>query len=251
MILVSDEFAVLTPEKVVVSFPVASLGSRIGAHLLDLFCVAALYALVLNLVQIFLGFLAPELAQAIGTLVATFGIFAYFIVLEGIWQGQTIGKRAANIRVVMTDGTPVTLLAAFYRNLVRPGDFFPFLYMAGFVSIFTNPRAQRLGDLVAGTMVIRSVRPTTHFAAAPHRYGVHPFEPNIPGLERMTIEEYFALKRLCDRFPDLPRQTQEDSVRKIWLPFAAKHGVKPVPDVHPVYLMEAVIMKYSRQHKLV
>lgn len=251
MILVSDEFAVLTPEKVVVSFPVASLGSRIGAHFLDLFCVAALYALVLNAVNVVMGFVSPELAQAVSNVAATFGIFAYFILLEGLWQGQTVGKRAANIRVVMTDGTPVTTLAAFYRNLLRPGDFFPLLYMAGFVCIFTNPRAQRLGDLVAGTMVVRTVRPSSNFAAAPHRYGIHPFEPNIPGLEKMTIEEYFALKRLCDRFPELPRETQEASVQRIWVPFAAKHGIQPVPNVHPVYLMEAAIMKYSRQHKLV
>lgn len=251
MILVSDEFAVLTPEKVVVSFPVASMGSRIGAHLIDLLCVAALYAIVLNGISLVLGALSSEVAQAVANVAATFGIFAYFILFEGLSQGQTLGKRATNIRVVMTDGTPVTMLAAFYRNLVRPGDFFPFFYMAGFVCIFTNPRAQRLGDLVAGTMVIRAVRPTTHFAAAPHRYGIHPFEANIPGLEKMSIEEYFALKRLCDRFPALPRETQEDSVRRIWVPFAAKHGVQPLRDVHPVYLMEAVIMKYSRQHKLV
>ena len=251
IILVTDEYAVLTPEKVVVSFPVASLGTRILAHLFDLFIAIVLMGGIQVGLAVIVGLILPEVAQAVANVVAGFGLFLYFILSEALWQGQTVGKRVAGIRVVMTDGTPVTGLAAFYRNLLRPGDFFPMFYMVGFVSIFTNPRAQRLGDVVAGTMVIKTVKPITHFAPAPHRYGLHPFEPSTPGLEKMTIEEYFAIKRLCDRFPVLPPTTQSASIQNIWSPFAAKHGIEPIKDVHPVYQMEAVIMKYSRIHKLV
>jgi hypothetical protein len=67
----------------------------------------------------------------------------------------------------------------------------------------------------------------------------------------MTLEEYFAIKRLCDRFPELPPETQKRSIGEIWQPFAEKHAIEPVAGVHPVYLMEAVIMRYGRQHKLV
>ncbi|MES1228443.1 MAG: RDD family protein [Armatimonadota bacterium] len=252
MILVTDEYAVLTPEKVVVSFTVASLGTRILAHLIDLFCAAIFVFGLVLFFSLFLGSVVPELAQAINALISVFGLFGYFILFEALWQGQTFGKRMSGVRVVMTDGTPVTGLAAFYRNLLRPADMFPgFLYLVGFVSVFTNPRAQRLGDIVAGTMVIRTVKPVTHFAPAPHRYGIHPFEPQTPGLEKMTIEEYFAIKRLCDRFPLLLPTTQKSSIERIWAPFAAKHGIEPIKDVHPVYQMEAVVMKYSRLHKLV
>lgn len=251
MILVTDEIAVLTPEKVVVSYPVASLSSRVTAHLLDLVFAAMTIAGLVTFANLFLGWLSTDMAEWVASLIAAFGLFGYFMLFEGLWQGQTLGKRSLGLRVVMTDGTPVTGMAAFYRNLLRPADMFPSFYLVGFVCIFTNPLAQRLGDQVAGTIVVKSTKPVSSFSAAPHRYGTHPFEPHVPGLARMTMEEYFAIKRLCDRFPLLPAGTQASCLRTVWEPFASRHGVEALPGVHPIYLMEAVVMKYSRAHRLV
>lgn len=241
---------VLTPEKVVVSYRLASLGTRIMAHIIDVvIAIMVFYVLAIGAAFVFQG--APELTWVILAAMAAFGLYAYFAFQEGFWGGQTIGKRLMNIRVIMVDGTPITFPAAIYRNLLRVGDFLPTFYLAGFLSIFTNPRSQRIGDIVAGTVVVHEPRNLYTFTPAPHRYGVHRLEDTVGDLRKMTLQEYFAIKRLCDRFPELPAQTQAESLRDIWFPFASKVGIEPVPNVHPLYQMEAAVMKYGRMHKLV
>ncbi|MBS1709079.1 MAG: RDD family protein [Armatimonadetes bacterium] len=246
----TDQHMVLTPEKVVVSYRLASLGTRIMAHVIDVLIVAVMVWILAIGAGILLNDI-PELQAIFVTLVVAFGIYLYFVLQEGLWGGQTIGKKMMSIRVLMADGTPVTFPAAIYRNLLRFGDFLPGFYLAGFLSMFTNPRSQRIGDIVSGTVVVHEPRNVYAFTPAPHRYGVHRFEENIGDLRKMTLQEYFAIKRLCDRFPELPAQTQTESLRDIWFPFAGRVGIEPIQSVHPLYQMEAVVMKYGRMHKLV
>ena len=245
----NDQHFVLTPEKAVVSYRLAGLGSRILAHLLD----AVLLFIILNIVVFVGGVLAVlgfgELAFGVMFFIIFATVFLYFILQEALWNGFTVGKKVMGIKVVSTDGTPVTLRGAAFRNLMRIADIVGF-YIVGLVAIFLNERSQRLGDLVAGTLVIHVPRPNPQFQPTPHRYGLHPLEDTVGELDGMTTEEYFAIKRLCDRFPQLPPTVQIRSVEEIWKPFAAKEGILPVENVHPVYQMEAVVMKYGRQKKL-
>lgn len=246
----------MTPDKVLVQYQVAGLGSRFLAHLIDVL----IYIAGLSLIFVLIGFLFPFIGlvaefDALFTgfllVVMTFLPFAFFILQEGLWRGKTIGKHAMGIRVIMMTGEPITWQGAIYRNVLRIGDFLPGLYGAGVLTMILNRRSQRLGDLVAGTIVIRTRNLNVQFNPAPHRVGEHPLERYIPSLQQMTPEEYFALKRLADRFPELPTTTQARSVQEIWEPFAERHQVPSIKDVHPVYLMEAVVMKYSRDRQLV
>jgi hypothetical protein len=176
--------------------------------------------------------------------------FLYFILLEWLWNGCTLGKKAAGLRVRMQDGTPITFAAALGRNLLRPADFLPMLYLAGVIAMFTNPRSQRIGDLVANTIVCYERRPSQQYSIAPHSVGIHPFEEAVGNLRGMSLEEYDALRRLCDRFPELTEERQRKLLNEIWLPFALRRNVPEVAGVHPLYLAEAVVMKYGRQHGL-
>lgn len=177
-------------------------------------------------------------------------LFVYFILFEWLWNGHTPGKKAVGIKVVSYDGTPLTLRGAVYRNLMRPGDFLPFFYFAGFIACFLNEKSQRIGDLAAGTIVVYEAKPNPHYMITPHHAGEHPFENSIGKLTTMTMEEYFAIKKLADRFPELPPSIQHRSVQDIWIPFAKKEQIDPIPGVHPVYLMEAVVVRYGRMRKL-
>ncbi|MCW5939953.1 MAG: RDD family protein [Fimbriimonadaceae bacterium] len=243
---------ILTPEKVVVSVRMAGIGARAGAQLIDLCAIAFLFtafSMVANpiVTAVFGGVAASGLlALALFALV-----FLYFGILEAFWQGQTLGKKATRLRVMMADGTPVLAYAAFYRNLLRPADFAPFGYLLGTVAVFLNARSQRLGDLVAGTVVVREPAALTAFSPAPHRAGVHWCEPGLPDLRTMSLEEYVALKRLADRFPQLPDEARHASIQEVWKPFAERQGIRPDPRVHPIYQLEAVVMKYGRMHNLV
>lgn len=242
-----NDLAVLSPEKTIITYRLSGVGSRILAQLLDLMIIFAFDYVALNIIVIFVGIFDSLLAQVITGFVFIAGIFLYFILFEGLWNGQTLGKKAVGIRVRMANGLPITMGAAMGRNLLRPADMF---YLVGVLAMFCTPRSQRLGDLVANTMVTHDRRAMPFFSPAPHVAGIHPLEAQIGDLRGMTIEEYNALRRFADRFPELPTQIQNKLVREVYQPIAARRGMKPIANVHPLYLAEAAVMKYGREHGL-
>ena len=244
-----DIAAVLTPEKVVVTYRIAGLNSRFGAQLLD-WAIIGISLYVMAIIVGIASIAAQEVAWGAFLVFAAAFPFLYFIVLEGLWNGQTLGKKALRLRVVMAEGTPVSFFAAAFRNLLRPADMLPGIPFVGLVSMFASPRFQRIGDLAVGTIVIHEPPVSMQFTPAPYKYGTHPLEHHIGSLRQMQMNDYLVMKRLCDRFPYLTKETQIRLTDEIWIPFAVKHKID-VPGVHPVYLMEAVVMKYGRQQELV
>jgi uncharacterized RDD family membrane protein YckC len=83
----------------------------------------------------------------------------YFALFEWMWNGQTPGKRILKLRVIREDGRPVTVWEAVARNLLRAFDMMPWVgvpfYSVGLISVFASSRDQRVGDFVAGTVVVR------------------------------------------------------------------------------------------------
>jgi len=244
---VQNDLAVLSPEKTIITYRLSGVGSRILAQLLDLMIIFAFDYVALNIMVIFVGIFDSLLAQVIAGFVVIAGLFLYFILFEGLWNGQTLGKKAVGIRVRMADGLPISMGAALGRNLLRPADMF---YLIGVLAMFCTPRSQRIGDLVANTMVTHDRRAMPFFTPAPHVAGIHPLEAQVGELRGMTIEEYNALRRFADRFPELPTQIQNKLVREVYQPIAARRGLKPIANVHPLYLAEAAVMKYGREHGL-
>lgn len=245
-----QDLVIITPEKTILSYRLAGLGSRVNAHIIDLIVVFVLLLVLGYGSFTALSFIDPGLA--VGVMYTLLGAtpFLYFILLEGLWNGQTLGKRSLGIRVRMADGTPITMTAAIGRNLLRPADMLPGPYFFGLVAMFLNPKSQRIGDLVSNTVVCYETRPSAGFAPAPHMMGLHPFETEVGDLKGMTLDEYQALRRMCDRFPEFSTTIQQRMIREVWEPLAAKLRVPSVPNVHPIYLAEAVVMKYGRKHGL-
>lgn len=244
-----QDVLVLTPEKAIVSYRLAGLGARVAGHLLDI----ALVVILVTISTVSASFLSPVDPALVQGLVA-FLFFAiplgYFVLFEGLWNGQTPGKKAAGLRVRMSDGVPVTFTAALGRNLLRPADMLPGVYFVGLLAIFTNARAQRVGDLVANTIVVEDRRPEPRFTITPHSVGFHPLEESVGDLKGMTVPEYNALRRFADRFPELPPTVQEKLVREVWRPVAVRRRIPSYENIHPIYLAEAVVMKYGREHGL-
>ena len=148
------ELTVATAEGVLVRLPLAGPASRLYAMLLDTAIVlGTVNGLGLLVYWIFakapgFGFMVITLAEfAIG--------FAYSALLEGFWNGQTIGKRLFHLRVIDQDGLPLRIEQAWVRNLMRVFDALPFAYLVGGLSVLSGPFMQRFGDRVAGTLVVR------------------------------------------------------------------------------------------------
>lgn len=245
----AQELLLLSPEKTILSYRLAGIGARMIAHLVDLTIIFSALGVLTCAVGI-ISTVAPGLAIALVLVAFFLGIFAYFVFFESIWNGTTPGKRLMNLRVRMTDGTHAPFGAVLGRNLLRIADFMPILYFGGALAMFLNPRSQRLGDLVAGTVVIQERAVARGFRPAPHVLGIHPFEATVGELQGMTLDEYVALKGLCDRFPELPSSIQERLLREVWVPIAQNRGVPWVSGVHPIYLAEATVMRYGRTHGL-
>jgi uncharacterized RDD family membrane protein YckC len=246
------DIAVLSPEKTVLTYRLAGLGSRALAHFVDwLIIIFTLYVLsmLVLLGAGLLGMVSRDLSElSMGILILIFSLapFAYFIFFEGLWNGQTLGKKMAGIRVRMADGTPITFAASTGRNLLRVADFLPALYFLGTVAMFVNPKLQRIGDLIAGTIVTHEIRTVPTFSVAPHRVGIHPREAEVGELRNMTDAQYYVLRRYCDRFPELPSDVQLHLTETVWLPMSEALGVKMQNNIHPISLAEATVMKYGR-----
>jgi uncharacterized RDD family membrane protein YckC len=162
-----------TPERVPLAFALASIGNRFLAvaidHFIQYFTIFVVSWILMswadtgnplsneNGENIFANMSKWTLAILILIVFALFS--GYFIFFEWLWNGQTPGKRLLKLRVIREDGRPITLWEAIARNLLRifdavPGFFLP-IYSIGLITIFGSSRDQRVGDMFAGTVVVR------------------------------------------------------------------------------------------------
>ena len=159
------ELTIVTPEGVLFRVPLAGPASRFFALLVDTVIVLGTVNGV-GLLVYWIFSKAPGFGFMLITL-AEFAIgFAYSALLEGFWNGQTIGKRLFHLRVIDQDGLPLRIEQAWVRNLIRVLDALPFGYLVGGLSVLSNPLMQRFGDRLAGTLVVRQTplaAPTEEF----------------------------------------------------------------------------------------
>lgn len=149
-----------TPQRAVLSLPIAGVGSRALAYLLDLGVMIGGW-----LVIFFAGSLVGSVLElwaslsSVGQVLLVFGLFftqwGYWTLSEVLGKGQTLGKRLMGIRVVRQDGSPVGVFESAVRNLLRVVDFMPALYPVGLVTMLIDKQHRRLGDLAAGTVLVR------------------------------------------------------------------------------------------------
>jgi uncharacterized RDD family membrane protein YckC len=171
-----------TPENVIFDYNVAGIGSRFLAALVDTLIIALLQ-IVATLALIFLMAVVldqgdfdssslPAWLFAVLGLTAFALFWGYYIFFEVLWNGQSPGKRWVGLRVIRTDGTPITFTESVIRNLVRLIDFMPAYYGIGVVTMFINAQSRRLGDLAAGTLVVYD-RPTVTLESLKAKPGWH------------------------------------------------------------------------------
>ncbi|MFD0724976.1 RDD family protein [Lysobacter brunescens] len=188
---------VYTPEGVALRLPAAGPVPRALAWLID---SAVRFSLL------FVVSIVAAMLDRVGAgvyLIAYFVIFwAYPILFEVLWDGQTPGKRVMSLRVISDDGAPVGWLASIVRNLLRTVDFLPFGYATGLVAGFFDPWGRRLGDMVARTMVIHA--PATAPAPRVQVDGAHaPAQPLRP-------QEQAAVIAFADRASQLTQARREE-----------------------------------------
>ena len=225
----TDETLVIeTPERVPLHFALASIGNRFLAcafdHLLQSLAIVAIVFSAIFLSGNEVGEAAerfveaPKWAQAL-LIVALFLVWSgYFVLFEWAWSGQTPGKRWLKLRVIREDGRPVTFWEAAARNLLRVFDAEPFpFYSLGLVAVFLSRRDQRVGDMVAGTVVVREreaqapsfeqvFSAPTSDAALRRSFRPVPFTASLAPLTEPDIEVVEAFLRRRWDLDEQPRQ---------------------------------------------
>ena len=152
-----DDYRLHTPEQVAISYTTAGLGYRFAALLIDTTIqIIILFLLITSVAtsSIMFGGYGSEPHIALFIVVFALIFQGYFLILELLLKGKTPGKALMKIRVVRIDGRPADVSGIILRNIVRLVDFLPTMYAIGVISMFINKDSRRLGDLVAGTIVI-------------------------------------------------------------------------------------------------
>jgi uncharacterized RDD family membrane protein YckC len=192
--LSDTDLVVSTPERVSFDYQVAGLGTRGIAQILDLLIVTGLLIALFFFAS---GVAAYTQSSTLAILIELFGsfviVFGYFWISEALFSGQTLGKRAFRLRVVGDRGEPMTWVQAGIRNVIRIVDFLPYGYGVGLIVLFANGRGKRLGDLAAGTIVVKDsdsvglwqlARPAFRMPPPP------PPPPPPPGAPSSTPSQY-------------------------------------------------------------
>lgn len=192
-----------TPEHVGLGFELAGVGSRAAAFVAD----SAVLILALGLVSLLWALLLPDIpwVSSLGASILVLAVFliqaGYFFLWEAFSGGRTPGKRWAGLRVVHSGGVPLTIRGAALRNILRPVDLQPFASgLLGLGLIALHSRAQRLGDLAAGTVVVRDRHGAEipEFAAAERPAGRPALDP----------ERFQVLSQYIARRDALPREVR-------------------------------------------
>jgi len=232
-----EQVRVTSPEGVTFSLEVAGLGSRFLAVLLDMLIQGSLLLvlfLALGLVeQAYEAVVAVSLGGrpeapnfwllAAAILIAFAIVWGYFVFFEMVWNGQSPGKRAMGLRVLKEGGYPVDLFASAVRNLVRLVDFLPWGYGVGVVVMFFNREWKRLGDLAAGTIVVKERR-----RAAPEelRPAAAPDRGAGWTAARLSRDEYDLVRQFLSRRGELALGPRTELAHRIANPLAARLGVE-------------------------
>lgn len=151
--VLSLEMQIETPENVVLTYQLAGPAQRYIAYMIDLAIRLAILfgaGMVINIV----GIVLPGTAIGIFLVIMFLNTWGYYTISEGFFKGQSIGKHICGLRVIRDGGYPITFWPALLRNLVRSADSIIF-YGIGITTMLLTRRFQRLGDLVAGTVVIQ------------------------------------------------------------------------------------------------
>jgi uncharacterized RDD family membrane protein YckC len=249
-----------TPESVELEFILAGIGNRAYALLID-YIVLGLILLgflitsiivstqLLNLVENIVGSNGrlDQWLLAIRLLTNFFIYVGYFVFFEALWQGQTPGKRYTKIRVIRDDGRPIGIQQSTLRALLRPVDDIFFL---GVFLIALSPREKRLGDWVAGTLVIQEEQAISgvNFPISDEAQSLATHLQKEADLSRLLPEDFAVIREYLQRRKAMTSEARVELSRDLARQFKEVIALEKVPSgVTANLFLEAVYLAYQQQ----
>jgi uncharacterized RDD family membrane protein YckC len=244
-----DRLDIDTPEQISLELPLAGIGSRFLALTLDSLIQVGV-VIVLTIMGWIVSMSYTEISGAadtffsetVGTIVLIVVPFClywgYFAFFEILWQGRTPGKRVAGLRVIHQTGRPMTAIECIGRNLIRVIDMQPApIYAVGLICMMCNKQNRRVGDFVAGTIVVHdraldSVSPTwgTTTSATPVQLE----------LRKLSSDELVLIETYLNRRYDLEATVRSMTAQRIVTMISEKLGISKPPDESDDDFLESV-----------
>jgi uncharacterized RDD family membrane protein YckC len=256
--MLDDELVIETPERVELHYVLANVGNRFLAAAID----HLIQATAMVIVVVGVGALSDwRLFSSMGvwtaalTVLVIFSIYwGYFVAFETIWSGQTPGKRIMRLRVVREDGRPVRFFEVFVRNLLRlVVDVQPLpSYAIGVVSIIFSARSKRIGDFVAGTVVVKeraTEAPSLDEIMRVSQIEQERFERVagsgfIADTRQLTEREIHAVGTFLKRRFELAEPNRTELATRIAQAISVKLGIPPES-----HTPETILEEVERQHR--
>jgi uncharacterized RDD family membrane protein YckC len=226
---VDAKLTIETPEQIALDYPLAGIGSRFMAVFAD-YVIQSLFFLVVFMAGVALVPAVSVLRNsgpwvvAIYVLVGFCVSWGYFAFFETIWKGQTPGKRMAGIRVIKDDGRPISAFDAIARNLMRAIDLMPAMYGAGCICMFIDRKQRRLGDLVAGTVVVHEKKSDESKPEWSERSGDAAADA-LPQTSQLSARDLELIETFLQRRLDLPWDVRSATAQRIAEYIGTKMGL--------------------------
>jgi uncharacterized RDD family membrane protein YckC len=243
---------IVTPEAVVLEFETAGISSRALAKLIDLLILGLLLGIVLVIVGLFGAASGTTDGSAFGVIVSVISgflaLFGYWCGLETWMRGRTVGKAALGLRVVTVEGGPIRFRHAFLRAVGGIVDFIiPPGGSAAIASALLTPRTQRLGDLAAGTMVLRDRRAVGVAAAVTYTLPPGEFADYHLRLDTSAMREadYLVLRRFLLRSKELTPAAHAHLVNELDTHLQTRLRIRRPTHLHPEWFLQCVGAAYQ------
>ena len=267
----SDQLNIDTPELVEIEMPLAGIGSRFIALLVDYLIWGAAAVVLVIFIAIFgssidaFSTLSAKWTAAIILFLIFLVHWGYFTLFEAFWNGRTPGKRVARIRVIQRSGRAIGLIESMTRNLIRYVDQFPLIYAVGVIAIFSTRQHQRLGDLAAGTLVVRdtvSQEPAwgdtgaRTFTAQSFSSGNPAPEPHhayslpVTGIAKLSPADLVVLEGFFARRLDMSLPTRHALAERISQAIQAKSGLEQPAGASVETFLEATARQLRDQARM-
>ncbi|HEY9760827.1 MAG TPA: RDD family protein [Oculatellaceae cyanobacterium] len=247
----SPQYSISTPENVDLHLELAGLGNRILACVIDTF-VSLLLNTAITIGLLLLWFALKQMSvpsgmqAAVSTYLLMLGItanflviFGYYLFFEGLWHGQTPGKRIVQIRVIEQNGQPITWSSAIVRNLIRIAD--QSILLMGLLCMFLDKNERRIGDFAAGTMVIRERTPEVSTIKITGESDGNNAPPQLD-VGRITPDEYDLLTTFLKRREKI-KDARESVANQLTSYFKQKLGEEDYPGTAESFL-ESIYSAY-------
>jgi uncharacterized RDD family membrane protein YckC len=243
-VTVPQKLTIDTPEQISIEYEIAGPGSRFMALFVDLM-LQVLVAIALFIIFAITGGTVAAVYSKAGVWGVALSVLAvflvqwgYFAIFEIVWKGQTPGKRQAGIRVINESGREASQYEAIARNLLRAVDSLPGMYAVGAIVMFISPQNKRIGDYVAGTIVVHDRKPENEaifFNTANDR----PIE--AINYSTITPTDLEVIETYLQRRLDLDYDVRQQAAKKLADHFRQKCNVPPETKLENENLLEMLV----------